>query len=224
MPRRLMIVALVHCWLPVLAHCYCEKENRSSSIGRSPAAEAESPPAEAESPPAESPPTSRGRGRSSSGRADVRRSPAPDGAVDAPHFGGAFRSRWVSVPHWVLLRSPGQPVGVLLQRCDRGLPTQARRDNPNRFWEVSLAVGYQNMSAPDGNWLGKTTTQPETRIGSSSRTTSVSGPSTFFHPTPVLQRRVWHPLWRRWGWPSSRARSFARSPMVVTRTSALAVR
>jgi hypothetical protein len=82
--------------------------------------------------------------------------PPPMAPVDAPHFGGAFRSRWVSVPHWVLssFTQASQSVSsysVAIEAYRR----KRDEDNPNRFWEVSLAVGYQNMSAPDGNWLVK---------------------------------------------------------------------
>jgi hypothetical protein len=76
--------------------------------------------------------------------------------VNEPHFGGAFRARWITLPSWFLgmftkanraLSSYG--VGV------EGFRRKRDAENPNRFWEISLGLGYQNMSPPDGNWLGK---------------------------------------------------------------------
>ena len=35
-----------------------------------------------------------------------------------------------------------------------GFRRKRDEENPNRYWEISLGLGYQNMSPPDGNWLG----------------------------------------------------------------------
>lgn len=76
--------------------------------------------------------------------------------VNAPHFGGALRARWITLPSWFLgmftknnraLSSYG--VGL------EGFRRKRDANDPNRFTEISLALGYQNMSPPDGNWLGK---------------------------------------------------------------------
>jgi hypothetical protein len=158
MPRRLMIVALV----PLLvagfgATATAKKKTAPVQSEEAPPAEAESPPAEAESPPAESPaPPAEAAVAAAADALMSEEAPPPMAPVDAPHFGGAFRSRWVSVPHWVLssFTQASQSVSsysVAIEAYRR----KRDEDNPNRFWEVSLAVGYQSMSAPDGNWLGK---------------------------------------------------------------------
>ena len=158
MPRRLMIVALV----PLLvagfgATATAKKKAAPVQSEEAPPAEAESPPAEAESPPAESPaPPAEAAVAAAAEALMSEEAPSPTAPLDAPHFGGAFRARWVSVPHWVLssFTQASQSVSsysVALEAFRR----KRDEDNPNRFWEVSLAVGYQNMSAPDGNWLGK---------------------------------------------------------------------
>ena len=158
MPRRLMIVALV----PLLvagfgATATAKKKAAPVQSEEAPPAEAESPPAEAESPPAESQaPPAEAAVAAAADALMSEEAPPPMAPVDAPHFGGAFRSRWVSVPHWVLssFTQASQSVSsysVAIEAYRR----KRDEDNPNRFWEVSLAVGYQNMSAPDGNWLGK---------------------------------------------------------------------
>jgi len=158
MPRRLMIVALV----PLLvagfgATATAKKKAAPVQSEEAPPAEAESPPAEAESPPAESPaPPAEAAVAAAAEALMSEEAPPPTAPLDAPHFGGAFRARWVSVPHWVLssFTQASQSVSsysVALEAFRR----KRDEDNPNRFWEVSLAVGYQNMSAPDGNWLGK---------------------------------------------------------------------
>jgi len=158
MPRRLMIVALV----PLLvagfgATATAKKKAAPVQSEEAPPAEAESPPAEAESPPAESPaPPAEAAVAAAAEALMSEEAPPPTAPLDAPHFGGAFRARWMSVPHWVLssFTQASQSVSsysVALEAFRR----KRDEDNPNRFWEVSLAVGYQNMSAPDGNWLGK---------------------------------------------------------------------
>jgi hypothetical protein len=109
---------------------------------KAPPAEAPAASAEAAVPPAEAPPLAAG--------------PATGTLVIPPHFGGAFRARWITLPHWFLgmFTKANQAVssyGVGFE----GFRRKRDAENPNRFWEVSLGLGYQNMSAPDGNWLGK---------------------------------------------------------------------
>ena len=151
MPRRLMIVALV----PLLVAGFGATATAKKKTA--PVQSEEAPPAEAESPPAESPaPPAEAAVAAAADALMSEEAPPPMAPVDAPHFGGAFRSRWVSVPHWVLssFTQASQSVSsysVAIEAYRR----KRDEDNPNRFWEVSLAVGYQSMSAPDGNWLGK---------------------------------------------------------------------
>lgn len=76
--------------------------------------------------------------------------------VNAPHFGGALRARWITLPSWFLgmftkANRALSSYGVGLE----GFRRKRDADDPNRFTEISLALGYQNMSPPDGNWLGK---------------------------------------------------------------------
>jgi hypothetical protein len=75
---------------------------------------------------------------------------------NAPQFGGALRGRWITLPRWFL---------GMFTRASRGLSSygvglegfRRKRDaeDPNRFTEISLALGFQSMGPPDGNWLGK---------------------------------------------------------------------
>jgi hypothetical protein len=82
--------------------------------------------------------------------------PTAGPAPDALQFGGAFRSRWVTLPHWFLdtFTKSNQAISSYAVAFE-GFRRKRDPDNPNRFWEVSLALGYQKMSAPDGNWLAK---------------------------------------------------------------------
>jgi len=77
------------------------------------------------------------------------------GPVNPPQFGVAARGRFIALPGAFLgmftkanhsLLSYG--VGI------EGFRRKRDAENPNRFWELSLGVSYQNMSPPDGNWLG----------------------------------------------------------------------
>ena len=157
MPRRLMIVALVPMLVVGLgATASAKKKAVPTKAQKSPPAEAASPPAEAASPPAEPPAPPAEAAVLPAVEAVVEEAPAPMAPVDAPHWGGAFRSRWVSVPRWILssFTKASQSVSSYSIAIE-GYRRKRDEDNPNRFWEVSFAVGYQNMSAPDGNWLGK---------------------------------------------------------------------
>jgi hypothetical protein len=75
--------------------------------------------------------------------------------VIPPHYGAAFRARWITLPSWFLkmftkANRPLSAYGVGFE----GVRRKRDAENPNRFWEISLGVSYQNMSPPDGNWLG----------------------------------------------------------------------
>ena len=81
---------------------------------------------------------------------------APAVAANAAQYGLAFRFRWVSVPSWFLglftqKSRPLSSYGYALE----GFRRKRDRDDPNRTWELSVAIGYQDMSPPDGYWLGK---------------------------------------------------------------------
>ena len=76
--------------------------------------------------------------------------------VNPPHWGGALRARWITLPNWFLgmftkANRALSSYGVGLE----GFRRKRDAENPNRFWEITLGLGYQNMSPPDGNWLGK---------------------------------------------------------------------
>jgi hypothetical protein len=77
------------------------------------------------------------------------------GPVNPPRFGLAARGRFIALPGAFLglftkanhsLFSYG--VGI------EGFRRKRDAENPNRYWEISLGVGYQKMRPPDGNWLG----------------------------------------------------------------------
>jgi len=83
---------------------------------------------------------------------------APAAASDpsAAKYGVAFRARWISVPSWFL--GLFTQKNVPLSSYSVGLEGYRRkvdRDDPNRTWELSVGVGFQDMSMPDGYWLGK---------------------------------------------------------------------
>jgi hypothetical protein len=77
-------------------------------------------------------------------------------ALDAAQYGLAFRTRWISVPSWFLGLFAKKNValssyGFALE----GFRRKRDKDDPNRTWELSVGIGYQDMSMPDGYWLGK---------------------------------------------------------------------
>jgi hypothetical protein len=86
------------------------------------------------------------------------------GAVAAPltaprndaKYGLAFRVRWVSIPSWFLgvFTEKNVPLSTYSYALE-GYRRKADRDDPNRTWELSVAIGFQNMSPSDGYWLGK---------------------------------------------------------------------
>ena len=71
-------------------------------------------------------------------------------------YGLAFRWRWISVPGWFLDAFTQKNVPLSTFSCFglEGFRRKTDRDDPNRTWELSVALGYQNMSPPDGYWLG----------------------------------------------------------------------
>jgi hypothetical protein len=77
-------------------------------------------------------------------------------ALDAAQYGLAFRFRWISVPSWFLGLFAKKNValssyGYALE----GFRRKRDKDDPNRTWELSVGIGYQDMSPSDGYWLGK---------------------------------------------------------------------
>ena len=151
MARRLTIVAFAPMFILSFAAAASAKGKAA------PAQPDEAQPAEATAPPTEA----------AVEPAEAQAPPAAEAAVAAegaavmrpvnpPQFGGAFRARWITLPNWFL---------GMFTKANRALSSygvgfegfRRKRDmeNPNRYWEISLGVGYQNMSPPDGNWLGK---------------------------------------------------------------------
>ncbi len=116
-------------------------------LGLSPAARAQdeaaaNQPADAQAQPAEETPATAGK-------------TAETTSSSAPQFGLGFQARYISLPSAFLAMflkasRPLSSWGVGLE----GFRRKQDKENPNRYWELSLGVGYQNMSPPDGNWLG----------------------------------------------------------------------
>jgi hypothetical protein len=65
-------------------------------------------------------------------------------------YGVAARLRWVSVPKWLLNVFTKQ--NVPLSSWASALEVFRRKGD----FEFAFSIGYQNMTPPDGNWLGKT--------------------------------------------------------------------
>jgi hypothetical protein len=63
-------------------------------------------------------------------------------------YGVAAQLRWVSIPSWLL--NPFTKKNVPLSSWGTGLSVFRRKGN----LDVVLSFNYQNMSPPDGNWLG----------------------------------------------------------------------
>ena len=90
---------------------------------------------------------------------------AAAGAVAAPatavsnqaKYGVALRWRWVSVPSWFLglFTQKNVPLSTFSCFALEGYRRKVDRNDPSRTWELSVALGYQNMSPNDGYWLGK---------------------------------------------------------------------
>jgi hypothetical protein len=73
-----------------------------------------------------------------------------------PQYGVAMRMRWISVPSWFLGLFTQKNVALSTYGYAlEGYRRKHDREDHNRTWELSLAIGYQNMSPSDGFWLGK---------------------------------------------------------------------
>jgi hypothetical protein len=163
MPRRLTIVALA----PLLvfglgAVAHAKKKAAKTPLKEVPPVEAPAPPKE-EAPPPAPPPVEEEMPPEAEFTPQAKRAPVVEAApvvpvatmIIPPHYGGAFRARWITLPSWFLgmftkANRPLSSYGVGFE----GVRRKRDAENPNRFWEISLGVGYQNMSPPDGNWLG----------------------------------------------------------------------
>jgi len=65
-------------------------------------------------------------------------------------YGVAVRARWVSMPSWLL--NAFTKNNVPLSSWGTGIELFRRHGN----FDFAVAFNYQNMSPPDGNWLGAT--------------------------------------------------------------------
>jgi hypothetical protein len=81
------------------------------------------------------------------------RASAPPAAGEV--FGVGLRTRYVSVPGWLLglFTKHNMPLSTF---AHYGVEGYRRRGN----FQIALALSYQNMSPPDGNWLGGGNHQP----------------------------------------------------------------
>jgi hypothetical protein len=77
--------------------------------------------------------------------------------VAAGRVGFAARWRYVSVPSWFLglFTQKNKPLSTFNCFALEGFWRKQDKDDSNRTWEIVGSVGYQNMSPPDGFWLGK---------------------------------------------------------------------
>ncbi|MBN2573678.1 MAG: hypothetical protein JXP73_03870 [Deltaproteobacteria bacterium] len=77
--------------------------------------------------------------------------------ADLAHYGLALRWRWVTVPGWFLGLFAERNVALSTFNCFglEGYWRKPDKENRNRTWEIVVSVGYQNMSPPDGFWLGR---------------------------------------------------------------------
>jgi hypothetical protein len=73
---------------------------------------------------------------------------APPPAPKDLSYGVAARLRWISVPSWLL--NAFTKKNVPLSSWGTGLELFRRKGN----FDFVVAFSYQNMSPPDGNWLG----------------------------------------------------------------------
>ena len=80
----------------------------------------------------------------------------PRSNPNAARYGVNARLRWVTVPKFILnlfskANVPLSSYSVALE----GVRRKQFKDDPTAGWEMSMAIGYQDMSPGDGNWLGK---------------------------------------------------------------------
>jgi hypothetical protein len=87
----------------------------------------------------------------------VAQTAATEKTVDRAHYGAALRWRWVSVPGWFLGLFAQKSVPLSTFNCWalEGFWRKHDKEDRNRTWEIAVSVGYQNMSPPDGYWLGR---------------------------------------------------------------------
>ncbi len=88
---------------------------------------------------------------------DVAAAVAPRRDPSAPLYGIAARWRYIMVPGWFLdfFTEKNSPLYTPSSFGLEGFRRKVDKDDPNRTWELTVGVGYQNMSPPDGYWLGK---------------------------------------------------------------------
>jgi hypothetical protein len=77
--------------------------------------------------------------------------------VDKGRFGFAIRERYVFVPGWFLglFAEKNMPMSTFKAFAVEGFWRKRDKEDPNRTWEIVVSGGYQNMSPPDGIWLGR---------------------------------------------------------------------
>ena len=80
----------------------------------------------------------------------------PSSSVNDAHYGVGARMRWVSVPKSLLglFTKTSVPLSSYAFAVE-GIRRKKFKNDPNGGWEINMAIGYQNMSPSDGNWLGK---------------------------------------------------------------------
>jgi len=80
----------------------------------------------------------------------------PSSSGNAAHYGLGARMRWVTVPQGILglFTKASKPLSSYAFALE-GIRRKKFKNDPNGGWEISMAIGYQNMSPDDGNWLGK---------------------------------------------------------------------
>jgi len=115
----------------------------SEEPGSRTATQAEAP---AAAPPAAAPPAAAPPAASVAAASETIGPPRPAGA---PVWGVGLRARYVSVPVWLLgqFTKHNIPLGTF---GHYGIEGFHRSGN----FQITLAFSYQNMSPPDGNWLG----------------------------------------------------------------------
>jgi hypothetical protein len=79
----------------------------------------------------------------------------------AASYGLAVRWRYLMIPGWYLKVFTEKNVGlytpgsIALEGFRRKLLSEDRAAGSKTLWELAFAVGYQDLSPPDGYWLGK---------------------------------------------------------------------
>jgi hypothetical protein len=148
-------------------------------------------PAAAETVPAATDPETTGETTGAPGAATATPKPAAaDLGEEVPvqrpadlSYGVAARLVWVSVPSWLLNQFTKK--NVPLSSWGTGISAFRRHGN----FDIALAFNYQNMSPPDGNWLGS----------SANATTDVS----FLHFNNFVMYGIdfsfiWHAFFTNW--------------------------